>query len=403
MRRPNIRTKTHCSRPLLPIPGFGSLHMASVLKVFHHILCKLRSSRVFFHHFFRRWALFLAFLGRRLCVWRLWDQVWDDRKRGTFPRVEQAKLSSPCTRNGLELREYVVAASYIPASVTRSASHPASLHHALQQPQPATSLGIPLAPADFSVGPPSHPDHVNPSSVSGARIEPNRRSSDSRVRRRSSDRRSTTQTHSRESSLTPVSPPTPSPRAPHRQFGPGPSLPPSRESSRSPSPTPQLPLEIDVFPYPRTQVDRRNSPITPPSVTSYGHVQPSPSSIHGHRRRQSSTSVVVGIVNPSTDSLPHRFFTDGPPLTEEPYTMDSPISYLSIPDIDLHEGLPQHRPTTPSPSDLPAGRFLQLVNSEQVPRYTKEVTVQVDYIVATIKPLSLLAGPAKEHTMSFHL
>ena len=353
--------------------------MASVLKLFHDFLYKLRFTRGFVHRFFRRWALFFAFLGRKLSVWRLWD----DKRRGTFPRVEQAQRSSPCTGTDLDFREYVVAASYVPASATRSASNPASLHYvssATQQPQPATVSGTPLA---LSVESPSHRDHVNPSSVSDARIDPGRRSSDSSVRRRSSDGLST---HSRVSSMS-VGHVTRFPRAPHRQFGRGPSL------------------EIDVItPHPQTQVDRGNSPISPLSVTSHGHTQPS---IHGLRRRKSSASVVVGVVNPSTDSLPNKFFTDGP-LTEEPYTIGSPTGHLPVPDIDVDErfeGLPQYNLTNSSTSnfDPPFGRSLRLITSEQVPRYTKDVTVQVDNTITTGKRLRLLADPAKAHTTKSRL
>ena len=421
--------------------------MASVLKLFHDILCKLRSTRCSVGHFFRRWALFkfLAFLSRRLGVWR----PWDDRKGGTFPRVEQAQRSFPCTGAGLDLRECVVAASYIPASATRSASQPSlhSVSSVIQQAHTATASDAPLTPASSLAGSLRRRDHINSLSVFDARIDLSRRSTiiwrSSSV---ASDRPSIIQSHSRESLPMPTGQPTPFPRAPHRQFGRGPSLPPSRESSRSPSPTPQLPgLETDftishprtqsphrqfgrgpslppsressrspsptpqlssfefdfTIPDPQTQDDRRNSSVIPPSITSHGHAQPTPPSIHGHRRRQSSTSVVVGVVNPSTDSLPPRFFTDGPLLTEEPYTIGSPTDstsgHLSVPDIDLHEGLPLTN------LDLPDGRVLLLMNSEQVPRYTKEVTVQVDYITTNIKPLSLWAGPAKELSMRFHL
>ncbi|KAH8987920.1 hypothetical protein EDB92DRAFT_1817831 [Lactarius akahatsu] len=81
----------------------------------------------------------------------------------------------------------------------------------------------------------------------------------------------------------------------------------------------------------------------------------------------------------SQQAVLDEFFTGEPPLTEEPYT----IGHLSVVDtLDLREGLPQHNPTT-SPSsatsnfELPPGRYLQLINSEHIPRYTKNVTVQV--------------------------
>ncbi|KAH9172698.1 hypothetical protein EDB89DRAFT_2069372 [Lactarius sanguifluus] len=66
------------------------------------------------------------------------------------------------------------------------------------------------------------------------------------------------------------------------------------------------------------------------------------------------------------------------PLTEEPYS----LGHLSVVDtLDLREGLPEHDSTTSSSSamsnfELPPGRILQLIHSEQVPRYTKDVKVQ---------------------------
>ncbi|KAH9027054.1 hypothetical protein EDB84DRAFT_317015 [Lactarius hengduanensis] len=129
--------------------------------------------------------------------------------------------------------------------------------------------------------------------------------------------------------------PTRSSRAPDDQFGRGSSASSSRESSRPPSPTdrgPQPYLEIDVANlHPPTQVDSGSSPINPTSVAPHADAQPS---VPGFRnRRSSTTSVVVKVVNPSTDPLPTSDF------------------------------------------GLPDGRFLQLIHSEQVPRYTKGVTV----------------------------
>ncbi|KAF8258384.1 hypothetical protein EI94DRAFT_1708061 [Lactarius quietus] len=286
---------------------------------------------------FRRWGLFLAFLIRRLSVRRLWD----DQER-------------------------------------------------------VTASGASLAPALLSLGPSSHQDHVDPSSVFDTRTDPNRSgSTDSSDQRASGDRASIIQTHVCESlPHTHVGQPTPFPRALPRQYGRGSSLSLSSLSSElsgPPSPEPQLPpLEIDVtIPHNQTQHDRRNSLISSSSITS-----------HGHRRRQSSTSVVVEVVNPSTESLSHRFITDRP-LTEEPYIIGSPTGHLSVPDIvDLREGLPPDIPqvttsdssppsctTLDSDLDLPSGRFMTMIHSEQVPRFTKFAGVQVDNMITIIRPL----------------
>ncbi|KAH9003499.1 hypothetical protein EDB86DRAFT_2826626 [Lactarius hatsudake] len=349
--------------------------MALLLKLLRGVLCKFRFTRGLVHNFFGRWVLFLAFLGRRLGVWH----PWSNRGRGAFQRAEKAESSS--LGNTTRLRECGVAASYIPAS----ASHP-SLHNTSgtsQQPQPTTASSATPPAADLTVEPPSHRDHANPSSAFEAKIHSNRRSTDSSIRSCSSDRLSIIQTHSRESVHTSIGRPTQFPR--DHQSGRGPSTYPSRErSSSSPSPTDRIPqprLEVDVTSLrPQTQVHNGNSPIYPPSATPHTDAQLSPPGISGFRsRRSSTTSVVVEVVNPSTDSLPHRFFTGEPPLTEEPYT----IGHLSVVDtLDLREGLPEHNPATSSSSvtsdfDLPYGRFLQMIHSEQVPRYSKDVTVQV--------------------------
>ncbi|KAH8982871.1 hypothetical protein EDB92DRAFT_1952019 [Lactarius akahatsu] len=298
--------------------------MASILNLFRDIqvIYKLRLTRGFVRLFIRRCALLLAFLGRRLGILRLWD----DRKRpGTFPKAEQAKRSSPSTGTSLDPRRHViVAASSVPAEASHASLRDVS--GAIQHPQRAAS----------GTTPPSDQDHAKPSSESVC---------DSRIRRRSTDSGSSAQsrsslriirTRSRESMNAPAGPTRVS-RAPGNQFGRGSSASSSRESSRPPSPTDrgrQLYPEIDVTNlHPPTRADCGSSPINPPSVAPHADAQPSVPRFRN--RRSSTTSVVVKVMDPSTDSLPASNF------------------------------------------DLPYGRFLRLIHSEQVPRYTKDVTVQV--------------------------
>lgn len=121
-------------------------------------------------------------------------------------------------------------------------------------------------------------------------------------------------------------------------------------------------------------------------ASSHSHASPpaSPTRVHGHRRGQHSTSV-VGIENPSIPSLPRSYLVDSP---ESPYLVDSttvhssPASKLS----DLPQESPQLTSTAAFPIpdfDLPVpfGRHLVLMNSEQVPRYIKGVTMQVNVII----------------------
>ena len=54
------------------------------------------------------------------------------------------------------------------------------------------------------------------------------------------------------------------------------------------------------------------------------------------------------------------------------------------PPADLHDESSQHFPIISSPTpgySLPEGRFVHLINSDQVPRYTKDITMQVDYTI----------------------
>ncbi|KAI9438666.1 hypothetical protein H4582DRAFT_189576 [Lactarius indigo] len=349
--------------------------MSTLLKLFLDCLRGLRFIRGFIRQSFRRWTLVLAFLGRRLGVWC----PWNDGKRGTFRKTEETGRLFPGTGVHLHSKEYVIAASHAPAS----ASHP-SLQDAASSSATTTSQtppAVPPAPINLTVEP--HQDRAYLASAFDTGTHPNRSSANLSSHSRASDR---LRSHSRESLHALVSQQTRFSRAPHRQFGRGPSPSPSRERpSRSPSPADhlhQLPhLEIDITNlHPQAQVDNRNSPINLPSIASPAHAPLSPPSLHGHRRRLSSTSVVVGIVNPSTDSLPLSPSPDRPPLTEEPYTI----------------GSPQDDPTASSSAtsnlQLPKGRFLQLIHSEQVPRYTKDATMlreKGDYVIPPLTMTSL--------------
>jgi hypothetical protein len=369
--------------------------MTPVLKPFRDILWKLGPSRGLFRRFLRHWALFLAFLGRKLGFWRLWD----DRKRGAFPKVKKTESSSPRTESSS--REYAIAAA---SSIPESVRYPSLRDDMLGATQLQRAASASSTP------------HAEPSPVFDATINSSRRYADSSVRSRSGDRLSITRSHSGGSlhSHTPVNPSARFPRAPHRQFGRGSSLPPSREASRSPSlilprghQSPHSEIDSDVAnPHPEIQVDRTDSPVDSPSVTFDAHAQLSTLNPHGHpsHRRHSATSLVVDIENTSTDSLPQSFFADRPLLTEEPYSIghpgDDPSPVADTPDA--REGSPQHSPIASSPSatsnlEPPEGRFLQMINSEQVPRYTKEVMVQVDYITTSIKTIkSFFQAPRKD-------
>ncbi|KAF8257704.1 hypothetical protein EI94DRAFT_1258579 [Lactarius quietus] len=219
-----------------------SLHMAIVLKSCLDFLRGLHFGRGFIGQFFRRWTLVLASFGRRLGVWC--------GKRGTFGKDAYIERLFPGIGARLHSKEYVINASYAPASASRrSLQDLPSATAATGQTQlqaAAPSSTTPPVPTNLTVD--ARQDRVYLASV--------RSSANLSVYSRASNRHSIARTYSRESLYAPTSHPTRFPRAPHRQFGRGPSPSPSRERpSRSPSPTSrvhdhQLPrLEIDVTTY----------------------------------------------------------------------------------------------------------------------------------------------------------
>jgi hypothetical protein len=117
--------------------------------------------------------------------------------------------------------------------------------------------------------------------------------------------------------------------------------------------------------------DEGRSPVVPPS---------SPSSLHGPLRpltnrnmwSGSSTSINLSIQGPSTAS------GSLPTLTEESTAMDPAQSTPSYSAMDQPEMASQHSTITSSATSefiLPEGRFLQLIHSDQIPRYFGNVTM----------------------------
>ena len=282
--------------------------MDRILKLFLNFLCKLRFTRGFVHHFSRRWALLLAFLGRRFGVW----QPRNDGKRGTvtFQKTERAGRSF-CSTTQFESSEWVVAASSVPAS----ASAGPRLHHVpngTRQPEPATSPGASYSVAHLTAEP-HHRDCAYPTS---------------------SDR-----PHSREGYLG------------HGLF----ASPSSERLSRSPSP-------------------RDHSPLLPSSHRA--DVSSSPPSNPRHHRRQSLTSVVVELNVPSTESHHLNPLTSPLPLAEEPFAICTSTAHSTPVSDALHlgEGPPQLSTGT---SFTLSNVILSVkpMNPDQVPRYTRNITV----------------------------
>jgi len=379
----------------------STYYMASVLEVLCNLLRILRIARDHFQRFPGRGASLLSFIVRKFNA--LWRFCFG--KPGTSRTLKPAEppflgtKTRPYSLSGdsAVVKEYTIAASTVPTS----ASHPSLHEHAAEREEAVTALSVIIpssTPANLSV------DAFSTSVPFEGRSLAHRSSGNLSIQSRASDRRSII-TNSRDSIRAPLGQPSRAPRATHRQFGRGPDPSRSREVSRSPSPMahaayPQPPrVEIDTTNLPSSiNDDSTDSPVFRPS-SPYQHEPLSPPSVHGHRRRQSSTSVVVAVENPSTESLPLSTLINPPKLTDEPFAVGSPTarsSPVSVP-VDQRD---DHSLSSTSSIDyfVPEGRFVQLINSDQVPRYTKDITMQVVFFSIVLRSRSrLLADPARKH------
>jgi len=108
--------------------------------------------------------------------------------------------------------------------------------------------------------------------------------------------------------------------------------------------------------------------------------------------------VIVDVQTPSTESLPITSPTPSPAipqqLTAEPLAMNticsSPVSAMT----EIHPESSQLSLTASSSGisdlSLPDGRFVQLIHSDQVPRYSKDITISRDQKPYDIHPLTTL-------------
>ncbi|KAI9508578.1 hypothetical protein F5148DRAFT_1283882 [Russula earlei] len=330
-----------------------------------------------------RWPVLLAFLSRRLSDWR---RMWH-RKPSTSQTSKPAEPSMSGTMAGpysASVKGYV-STSFVPASASDSTFRRdggdrfESRSVAAAVAAPSTS-----GPTRHSVDhPQAHTPYTTHFLHGGDTAEGSTSNlSVSSIQRRASDRLSIITANSRKSIRDPVGQPSSHfPKAVHRQFGRGPDASQSRERlSRPPSPasrppTPHPSPRIVATDLPSSQVFHadggRPSPIIQPSVTSsHTHEPLGPPPGHENRRKQPSI-VVVDVQNPSTEELPIASSptrTNPRQLTEEPLAMDTT---LSPPASAVSELLPEWPPI----SHIPEGRIIQLIHSEQVPRYTKDNTM----------------------------
>ncbi|KAH9989672.1 hypothetical protein BJV77DRAFT_1069397 [Russula vinacea] len=161
---------------------------------------------------------------------------------------------------------------------------------------------------------------------------------------------------------------------------------PSHTPTRSHTPThPTHPptLVSNYYVPTSTHDDAKSIPSFSPQarIPSYTHEPLSPPPMSEVRRRQSST-IIVDIQNPSTDSLAMSPPANPPQITDEPFTLDSSTVHSSpdTPAVDLHDEPSLGSPTSSNHPAfdyfLPEGRIVQLINADQIPRYTKNATMQ---------------------------
>jgi len=316
--------------------------MVSLLKVLLKFFHILRFAKDRIKHFPRHWVSLLSYLGCKLSEWR---GSWPNKPRTcrnpepTVPSFLGDGAGSCSVSSGSGgLSGFALAASTVPSSSSTN-------------PQSAPLPGGPT-PATLSVDPSSRALSPNPTNQLIGNNPANRSSASIQSRASASDRLSIISTrtrHSRASSRASArsGQSTQDPRGTHRQFGRG----------RGPSPSSRLPDRSppSAIPSPYTAQPR---PTDLPSFSSY-------------------SSIGVNIQTPSTESLPKTSSINAREFPEEPTT----VGTSTRPDRSEIDS--QHSHTASSGPSLipPKGRIIQLIISDQIPRYTKTVTTQVDYSI----------------------
>ena len=390
--------------------------MASPPRILVEVLRRSLPTKDHIKRFLRRWTSLLAFLVRKLGKWRFLR----GSKLGTIRSSKPPESSLPSDKAGSSsvsggsvctggIDGYVVSACTVPAS----ANQPPGCERA-ERPEPqsdttpttSTLATIPVDLPEALVGPSTINQTVESS-------HDNHSSGNLSVQSRSSDRLSTSST-SRASlrALVQNDQPPQDLRVTYGQLGPG--LGASQlidRSSRSPSPQPSLNTaqsdNLDTTPTGLNSSARAGRVIymtfglqgltdLPPSFsdTQERHRQPA------IRQKQRTTCIGLNIQNPSTESLP-TISINPQEIMEEPMPIDT-SAHLSLhtSPSDRAEAASQNSPTTSSTASvfaLPEGRILRLINSDEIPRYTKNNTMQVDHHIIATRPLDMLADLVREN------
>jgi hypothetical protein len=359
--------------------------MISPLNVFLEILRIFRFARNYIKRFPRRWASFIAYVGRKLIQWRLSCQ--GKAKTGTVTvTVRSPKPVEPAkgywvSGNSAISREHVVAASEVPAS--------SALPRGQDELNTADSQAARASLAAPVPRPQVHIDQLSPTRPSSPR--PNRSSDNLSIQSGASNRSRSSiitipqQLLSLSPSVHAADQPSRSPRAIHRQFGRGPV-------SRSPSPTNRRarspsPCREQLEPTPRREIIRTDvssriyadggiSPTASPTTPAF----PPPSfACNDTHELQSPPAIVV--TDTSTELPPITYPTNSQPLAEGSMAMpvDSPTHLSPITSVaDQLETASQLSNTASSISlGPPDRRTLRPTNSDllESPRYRRGITM----------------------------
>jgi hypothetical protein len=104
--------------------------------------------------------------------------------------------------------------------------------------------------------------------------------------------------------------------------------------------------------------------------------------------------------NPSTESFPRSSSINPLQTTDEQLAMGSSAVHLSpeSPAVDLPDETGSLISSKPPTVDyfIPDGRFVQLIHSEQIPRYSKAVTMQVVHSILSLHPYTSLQTPRED-------
>lgn len=306
------------------------------------LLSKLRFARDYTKRCLGRLALLSAFLSRRK-----FSKWWHSRpgkpdtsqtlKTADPPFLGIEANSCPVSGSPAIVKQYTVAASSVPPL----ASLPSLHEHVERQPATAApSIGVDAPP--LAAG-------RDPRAV-------NRRSASTGSTKSRASERFSIITTSRDSTRARDD----QPSRPSRQ---------SRPNTSHDSPHPSPDIITTNLPSPSLDhEDGRVSPVLQPWISSpHVHHSLNLSPMDEVRMRQSPTSFVVDVQNPSTESLP--------------------ITGFSV--VSLHDEPVPGSPTSsnaPTLEYLPYGRFVQLINPEQLSRHKKGALMQVELVETFLMP-----------------